>query len=90
MDATRTRPHTVEFVKAEIRSAQFFAMIGTDRNFQTPHNCESPMVKAQQIYQAMRGCLIQLKNVSIDDEHWIKDHLEKLRQDVELPAVANY
>jgi hypothetical protein len=83
MDTTRTRPHTVEFVKAEIRSAQFFVMIGADRTFQTPHNCESPIVKAQQIYQAMRGCLIQLKNVNPDDERWIKDHLENLRIEVE-------
>jgi hypothetical protein len=90
MDITATQPHNVDFVKAEIRTGLFFSMVAADRTFQNPLYCESPRVKAQQIYQAMRGCLPQLKNVSADDERWIKVHLEELRQDVEhmeLPAA---
>jgi hypothetical protein len=91
MDITKTRPHTADFVKAEIRTGLFFSMVGADRTFQNPLYCESPTVKAQQIYQAMRGCLPRLKNVSADDERWIKVHLEELRQYVqhmELPPAA--
>ena len=83
MDPTRTRPHSVDFVKAEIRTGQFFAMIGADRTFQNPLHYDPPMVKAQQIYQAMRGCLPTLRNLDTDDEHWIRVNLEKLQKGIE-------
>jgi hypothetical protein len=51
-------PHNVEFVKAEIRTGLFFSMIGADHTFQNPQHCESPTIRAQQIYQAMRRCLL--------------------------------
>jgi hypothetical protein len=88
MDPTRTRPHNVEFVKAEIRTGLFFSMIGADHTFQNPQHCESPTIRAQQIYQAMRRWLPQLKDVAPDDQQWIMVHLEKLRQDVESQSAA--
>jgi hypothetical protein len=88
MDPTRTRPHTVEFVKTEIRTGLFFSLIGSDRAFQNPQHCECPTVKAHQIYQAMQECLPRLRNVSTDDEQWIRVHLEKLRQNIEPPLAA--